>query len=98
MFHTAGILCGSLGVYAKRSEPSGKNGMFFIDGRGNSHSLVRQRNKTVFIHGNILVSTEIFHGDTDAWLGKSQLGSDIRRTHITFTIMKYQNGLEIVFC
>ena len=52
----------------------------------------------VFLHGDITVLPEFFHGNTDAGLGKSQFFCNIDGMYDSVSLLNHQNGFKIVFC
>ena len=94
----AGVLGGSLRVNAQRDEERRQLAVAAIDALGNFHARRFQLNKTVGIHRNIAVLTQVFHGDTDARLGKAHRHRNIDRAHRTLLFLQHQNFFEIILC
>lgn len=59
VFHAAGIFHGDFFIYAQADEPLGKDGMTFIHGLSDLHSLFCQGDITV-IHMNVTIFPEDF--------------------------------------
>lgn len=89
MFDTAGVIDGRFFVYAQLHKPFRERRVPLVDGLCDQAAGFRQGDVARFIHQNMPAVTEIFHGDTDAGLGKSQLIGDVDGAHIGFLVPQH---------
>ena len=97
VLHPACVFHGSLFGDSQMDEPAGEEGVAFIDGFGDLQAGFGQRDIAVPVHQNVSLAAQIFHGNTDAGLGKLQMICNIDGTYISVFLAEDQNGFQIIF-
>ena len=77
MFDAAGILQSGVRGDAQRYKPVGQDLMPFVDHIGNGHAAVSQINIAFGSYSNVVLFTQVFHGDTDTGLFEPKFFSNI---------------------
>ena len=56
----------------------------------------KKRNQTIVFHRKITVLAQLFHRDTDAWLGNAERPGNVNRANLAALLRKQQNGFQII--
>src|SRR5699024_8295431 len=89
VLHSTGIFSSSFGIYAQLFKPGTEKTMTLIYFISDCLAGGSKGNKSLMIHLNISVQTEIFHGHTDTGLGKIQFIGNINRTYLGLAVPDY---------
>ena len=94
----AGVFGGNIRVNAQCHKKSGQLAVAAIDALCDLHTGLLQLDKTVRVHRNIPVLTQIFHRHTDTRLGESHRNGYVDGAHRTLLLLQHQNFFQIVLC
>lgn len=98
VFDLAGIFPGGFFRNSTPHEQIRKEHMSFVGFLGDFFTGICEENVSVLISGNVAVFFQLFHGDTDARLGETQMVYNVDGAYTPFFISQNQYGFQIVFC
>lgn len=98
VLYFTGIGCRRLFIHAQSNEKAGEQLVAVIYAGGYFIALVCQGDKTLSVHFDITVLTQLFHGHADARLFEVLFVHHIDRAHHAQPFLQDKDGFQIIFC